>query len=89
VQKPIDLRSDGRLAGRVAVVAGGGATGSDPELPGTGEATAILFASEGASVVVIGRSVDHTNSQSSELGPWAARRSVCWGTSPPRLTVSA
>jgi hypothetical protein len=47
VQKPIDLRSDGRLAGRVAVVAGGGATGSDPELPGTGEATAILFASEG------------------------------------------
>jgi NAD(P)-dependent dehydrogenase (short-subunit alcohol dehydrogenase family) len=51
----------GRLAGRVAVVVGGGATGDDPDVPGTGEATARVFAAAGASVVVVGRTERNTN----------------------------
>jgi NAD(P)-dependent dehydrogenase (short-subunit alcohol dehydrogenase family) len=40
----------GRLAGQTAVVTGAGSSG---ELPGTGSAMAVLFASEGAAVVIL------------------------------------
>jgi NAD(P)-dependent dehydrogenase (short-subunit alcohol dehydrogenase family) len=56
-----DLRpAAGRLAGRVAIVVGGGATGDDPETPGTGEATARVFAAAGATVCVVGRTEANT-----------------------------
>jgi len=50
-----------RLDGKAAVVVGGGAVGTDPDLPGTGEASAILLARCGATVAVVGRSVENTN----------------------------
>jgi hypothetical protein len=46
-----------RLEGEVALVVGGGVTGG---YPGTGSAMARLFAAQGAKVVVIGRTVEHT-----------------------------
>src|SRR5437762_2374294 len=46
-----------RLAGKVAVVVGGGSTG---DVPGTGSATAMLFAAQGAKVAVVGRTRDNT-----------------------------
>jgi NAD(P)-dependent dehydrogenase (short-subunit alcohol dehydrogenase family) len=52
--------TSGRLAGTVAVVVGGGATGPDPERPGTGEASARLLAASGATVAVVGRSAEHS-----------------------------
>jgi NAD(P)-dependent dehydrogenase (short-subunit alcohol dehydrogenase family) len=48
-----------RLDGKVAIVAGGGTV--DPEWPGTGSATAILLAREGAKVAVVGRTEERTN----------------------------
>ena len=50
-------RRGSRLAGRVALVVGGGSTG---DYPGTGSATARLFAAQGARVVVMGRTEAHT-----------------------------
>jgi len=50
-------RRQGRLKGKVAVVVGGGSTG---DVAGTGSATAILFAAQGARVVVVGRTEVHT-----------------------------
>jgi NAD(P)-dependent dehydrogenase (short-subunit alcohol dehydrogenase family) len=47
------------LVGKVAVVVGGGSTGS---YPGTGSAISRLFAAQGAKVAVIGRSAAHTQS---------------------------
>jgi NAD(P)-dependent dehydrogenase (short-subunit alcohol dehydrogenase family) len=55
-------RANGRLAGKVAIVVGGGATGADPQFPGTGEASAILLAGAGATVAVVGRTAAHTES---------------------------
>ena len=52
--------ANGRLAGKVAMVVGGGATGADPQFPGTGEAAAILLARAGAAVAVVGRTAAHT-----------------------------
>ena len=49
-----------RLDGKAAVVIGGGAVGTDPDLPGTGEASAILLARCGATVAVVGRSLENT-----------------------------
>jgi NAD(P)-dependent dehydrogenase (short-subunit alcohol dehydrogenase family) len=46
----------GRLAGKVAIVVGGGQTPGDTI--GNGRATAILFAREGAQVVVVDRRLD-------------------------------
>jgi len=46
-----------RLAGRTVLVVGGGSTG---DYPGTGSATARLFGAQGANLVVMGRSVEHT-----------------------------
>ena len=46
-----------RLAGRVALIVGGGTTG---DYPGTGSATAQLFAAQGAKLVVMGRTPEHT-----------------------------
>jgi NAD(P)-dependent dehydrogenase (short-subunit alcohol dehydrogenase family) len=46
-----------RLAGKVALVVGGGSTG---DYPGTGSAMATLFAAQGCKVGVAGRSADHT-----------------------------
>jgi NAD(P)-dependent dehydrogenase (short-subunit alcohol dehydrogenase family) len=46
-----------RLAGKVALVVGGGSTG---DYPGTGSAIARLFAVQAARVVVMGRTEDHT-----------------------------
>ena len=51
------LQHGERLAGRVALVVGGGSTG---EYPGTGSATARLFAAQGAAVAVVGRTAEHT-----------------------------
>lgn len=45
-------RGTGRLAGKVAVVAGGGSQGEGAGI-GTGRATAVLFAREGARVVIV------------------------------------
>jgi NAD(P)-dependent dehydrogenase (short-subunit alcohol dehydrogenase family) len=45
-------RAAGRLAGKVAIVAGAGSQG-DPAGVGTGRATAVLFAREGARVVIV------------------------------------
>ena len=45
-------RGAGRLAGKVAVVAGGGSQGEGAGI-GTGRATAVLFAREGARVVIV------------------------------------
>lgn len=47
-----------RLAGRVALVVGGGTI--DDEFPGTGSATAILLARAGAQVAVVGRTTERT-----------------------------
>ena len=51
-------RRQGRLAGKVAIVVGGGSTG---ETAGTGSAIAVLFAAQGAKVVVVGRSESNTS----------------------------
>lgn len=48
----------GRLAGRTALVVGGGSTHDD--WPGTGSAMARLFAAAGANVAVMGRSKENT-----------------------------
>jgi NAD(P)-dependent dehydrogenase (short-subunit alcohol dehydrogenase family) len=45
-------RGTGRLAGKVAIVAGAGSQGDEAGV-GTGRATAVLFAREGARVVVV------------------------------------
>lgn len=50
------LRGD-RLAGKVALVVGGGSTG---DYPGTGSAMARLFAAQECRVGVVGRTADHT-----------------------------
>lgn len=42
----------GRLAGKVAIVAGAGSQGEGAGI-GTGRATAVLFAREGARVVIV------------------------------------
>ena len=47
----------GRLAGKVAIVTG---AGSVTEGIGNGRATAILFAREGAKVLLVGRSRERT-----------------------------
>jgi NAD(P)-dependent dehydrogenase (short-subunit alcohol dehydrogenase family) len=47
-----------RLAGKVAIVVGGGSTG---DVPGTGSATALLFAAQRAKVAVVGRTEANTN----------------------------
>jgi len=49
---------EGRLADKVTLVVGGGSTGDEP---GTGSATARLFARQGARVAVMGRTSEHTN----------------------------
>ncbi|MBW8825485.1 MAG: SDR family oxidoreductase [Acidobacteria bacterium] len=46
-----------RLAGKVAIVVGGGSTG---DIPGTGSAIAMLFAAQGAKVAVVGRTQANT-----------------------------
>jgi len=48
----VSQRGTGRLAGKVAVVAGGGSQGEGAGI-GTGRATAVLFAREGARVVIV------------------------------------
>jgi NAD(P)-dependent dehydrogenase (short-subunit alcohol dehydrogenase family) len=45
-------RGAGRLAGKVAIVAGAGSQGEEAGI-GTGRATAVLFAREGARVVIV------------------------------------
>lgn len=55
-----DMRPCGRLSGDTVIVTGAGSAG---EMPGTGAAMAILFAAEGANVVVLDRDVqraEHT-----------------------------
>jgi NAD(P)-dependent dehydrogenase (short-subunit alcohol dehydrogenase family) len=47
-----------RLTGKDALVVGGGTV--DEEFPGTGSATAIMLAREGAQVAVLGRTAEHT-----------------------------
>ena len=56
-RETIGLRSGERLAGKVALIVGGGSTG---EYPGTGSAMARLFAAQGAAVSIMGRTADHT-----------------------------
>jgi NAD(P)-dependent dehydrogenase (short-subunit alcohol dehydrogenase family) len=53
---PLDIRG-ARLAGKVALVVGGGSTG---QYPGTGSAISRLYAGQGARVVVMGRTREHT-----------------------------
>jgi NAD(P)-dependent dehydrogenase (short-subunit alcohol dehydrogenase family) len=53
---PANARGN-RLDGRVALVVGGGTTG---DYPGTGSATARMFAGHGARVVVMGRTEERT-----------------------------
>jgi NAD(P)-dependent dehydrogenase (short-subunit alcohol dehydrogenase family) len=54
-----------RLAGRVAVVVGGGQTPG--ETIGNGRATALLFAREGAQVVVVDRDLDRARATVEEI----------------------
>jgi NAD(P)-dependent dehydrogenase (short-subunit alcohol dehydrogenase family) len=63
VEEDSELRGT-RLDGRVAIVVGGGSTG---DYPGTGSAIARLFAAQGAKVVVMGRTVDHTAKTVAEI----------------------
>jgi NAD(P)-dependent dehydrogenase (short-subunit alcohol dehydrogenase family) len=53
-----------RLSGRTALIVGGGTTG---DYPGTGSAIARLFSAQGASVVVMGRSAQHTERTVSDV----------------------
>ena len=58
-----DIRGS-RLAGKVALVVGGGSTG---DYPGTGSAIARLFAAQGARVAVMGRTEEHTTSTVNQI----------------------
>lgn len=63
-----ELPRRGRLNGRTAIVTGAGSSG---EIPGTGSAMAVLFASEGANVVILDIDVeraDHTQRAVAEIG---------------------
>ena len=55
--------SDGKLSGKVAVITGG--------TTGIGLATAKLFISEGARVIVTGRTAETIKSAQAELGEYA------------------
>jgi NAD(P)-dependent dehydrogenase (short-subunit alcohol dehydrogenase family) len=57
-------RGGDRLAGKVALVVGGGSTG---DYPGTGSAMARLFAAQGCRVGVVGRSEEHTRKTVDEI----------------------
>jgi NAD(P)-dependent dehydrogenase (short-subunit alcohol dehydrogenase family) len=65
--RPIDIPSERpvkRLDGKVVLISGGGPV-SDP--PGTGMATAIVAAREGADVVVVNRHLDHADELAREI----------------------
>jgi NAD(P)-dependent dehydrogenase (short-subunit alcohol dehydrogenase family) len=68
-----------RLAGKVAIVVGGGTTGDDPQLPGTGAASALLLASSGASVAVVGRSAVHTEGTTERIRTSGGAAAACLG----------
>ena len=55
---------EGRLAGRVALIVGGGTTG---DYPGTGSAIARLFAAHGAGIVVMGRTAERTDTTVADI----------------------
>jgi NAD(P)-dependent dehydrogenase (short-subunit alcohol dehydrogenase family) len=80
----------GRLDGKVAVITGG--------TSGIGEATARMFAAEGARIVIAGRSEQRGNALSSELGQQAVffradvmtiATPIFWGGSTKAQTMSA
>jgi NAD(P)-dependent dehydrogenase (short-subunit alcohol dehydrogenase family) len=56
-------KGGGRVAGKIAIVVGGGTTSDDPtsDFPGTGSAMCRLFAAQGARVAVVGRTAAHTD----------------------------
>ncbi len=60
----------GRLKGKVAVVTGAAPRG---EGVGNGMATAILFAKEGARVVLVNRSAERAEKLAKQIGTRAAR----------------
>ncbi len=53
-----EIAADGRLAGQVAIVTGGG---SDGELAGSGAAISVLFAAKGAKVLIVDLSEERAN----------------------------
>ncbi len=59
------ISAEGRLAGKVAIVVGGGQTPG--ATTGNGRATALVFAREGARVVVIDRKVDRAEETAAEI----------------------
>jgi NAD(P)-dependent dehydrogenase (short-subunit alcohol dehydrogenase family) len=65
----------GRLQGKVAIVVGGGATPG--ETLGNGRATAILFAREGASVLVVDRDAASAEETRCTIGAEGGQASVC------------
>jgi len=66
----------GRLAGKVAIV-----TGAAPQGPGIGNGspTAILFAREGATVVLVNRSISHAQTLQRTIEQEGGTCAVCRG----------
>ncbi len=64
----------GRLAGKVAIVTGAASRGVGV---GTGKATAMLFAREGAKVVLVNRSEDHARQLQKEIEHEGGECSIC------------
>ncbi|MFI5045569.1 MAG: SDR family NAD(P)-dependent oxidoreductase [Acidimicrobiia bacterium] len=62
------MKQSDRLAGKVAIVAAGGATGDDPSFPGTGEAAARCMAASGARVAVVGRTEERSRRTVERIG---------------------
>jgi NAD(P)-dependent dehydrogenase (short-subunit alcohol dehydrogenase family) len=63
-----------RLAGKVAIVTGAASTGPGV---GNGKATSILFAREGAAVLLVNRSEDHAEALRAEIESEGGTCSVC------------
>jgi len=74
-----------RLEGKVAIVTGAGSSGPGV---GTGKATAILFAREGAKVLLVDRSLEQAEQTLAAIRKKEAKRRYSRRTSPTRRTAA-